>query len=278
MRRVFCWTASVALIGALLPCTAAAQEAAGFFEEHCAVCHTIGGGDQAGPDLKGSMDRKDRRWLIRFLLDPERVVKSGDEYATRLVAKWGDVVMPATDGLTREMAEALVDFITARSHQAPETPALPPPITFTDADRTRGLEIFTGRTRLTNAGPPCVSCHALGGFAGTAGGLLGPDLTAVHGRLGGVRGTTAWLTRPPTPMMRAIYRSATFTEDEARSLAALFESTATTATASSHRRWFVLTGVGGTIACLAAIGLVWQGRFRSVRRRLLDDGRGRNGR
>lgn len=280
MRPALCRMAPLALMGALVPVAAGAQDAARFYEDNCAVCHTIGGGDQAGPDLKGSTDRRDRRWLIGFLLDPERVINSGDEYATKLVAQWGGAVMPATDGLTREMAGELVEFIERRSRHTAGAPAAPPPAAFTDEERARGLDIFTGRARLTNAGPSCLSCHGLGGIGGTAGGMLGPDLAAVHTRLGGARGTTAWLARPPTPMMGAIYRKAGLTDDESRALAALFESAAaaTVVPLTTQRRWLLLAGLAGALAGLAAIGLTWRGRFRSVRRLMLEDKRGRNGR
>lgn len=280
MRGALCRIAPFAVAGLLLPGPAGAQDAASYYEERCAVCHTIGGGDQAGPDLKGITARLERQWLLRFLLDPEGVVASGDEYAARIVAQWNGFVMPATEGLTREMAEELLDYIDKQSRQAAEAAPATPAVAFTEDDRARGFDLFTGRSRLANAGPACVACHGLGGAGGTSGGLLGPDLAAVHARLGGGRGTMAWLARPPTTMMRAIYRRASLTEDESRSLAALFESTAATAAAptSPERRWLLLTGLAGTLASLAAIGLVWRGRFGHVRRRLLEDGHGRSGR
>jgi mono/diheme cytochrome c family protein len=264
------------LVGLLVPGAAGAQDVAKIYEDNCALCHTIGGGDQAGPDLKGSTDRKDRRWLIRFLLDPEGVVKSGDEYAAKLVAKWDGVVMPASDGLTREMAEELVEYIARESGRSTGAPPAPPPITFTDEDRARGLALFTGRKGLANAGPSCAACHGLGGANGVTGGMLGPDLAAVHTRFGGARGTTAWLARPPTPMMRAIYRRASLTEDESRSLAALFESTAAVAVGpvSRQRQWLMLSGLAGAVAALAAIGVAWNGRFRHGRRRLVEARKG----
>jgi mono/diheme cytochrome c family protein len=271
MRRVLWLMAPLTLIGALVPGVAGTQNAARFYEENCAVCHTIGGGDQAGPDLKGSTNRKDRAWLVRFLLDPEGVIKSGDEYAVRMAGEWGGLVMPVADGLTRDMAEALVEYIEQQSHASTGTaPPAEAPIVFTAADRARGLEIFTGRARLANAGPSCVACHGLGGFGGTSGGMLGPDLAAVHTRLGGSRGTTAWLARPPTPMMRAIYREASLTEGESRSLAALLEDAAAAGVSPSPagRRRLALTGLAGTAVFLAAIGFIWRGRFHGVRHRL----------
>jgi mono/diheme cytochrome c family protein len=270
MPRVLARAAPLALLaGFLYPGSGLAQEAAKFYEENCSVCHTIGGGEQAGPDLKDSTVRRSRDWVVRFLLDPEGVVRSGDPYAVKLVEVWGGVVMPATDDLTREMAEALVDYIEQQSRgETAQAPAAALPA-FTAADRARGLALFMGRARLVNGGPSCAACHALGSNA-TGGGLLGPDLTAAHTRLGGAAGTTSWLARPPTPVMRALYRRHNLTDDEALALAALFESTAasTTVQASPRRWWLALAGLLGAAAGLVAIGAAWRGRLRSVRRRL----------
>jgi hypothetical protein len=73
-------------------------------------------------------------------------------------------------------------------------------------------------------------------------------------------------------MMRALYRQTGLTEDETRSLAALFERSATApaVTLVDTRPWLLPTGLAGSIAALALIGIVWRRRFRSVRRRLVD--------
>ena len=276
MRHALGRLSLLALCLTLLPSAASAQDAARYYDENCALCHTIGGGDMAGPDLKGSTDRRDRRWLVRFLLDPEGVVESGDDYAVKLVAKWDGNVMPATDGLTEHMAEELVEYIERRSRDAAEPPTDEASLVFTDEDRARGLAIFTGQLRLTGGGPSCLSCHGLGGAASAVGGLLGPDLAAVHTRLGGARGTTAWLAAPPTPMMRALYRKAPLTEDESRALAALFENAAAVPAmpVSTERRRLLIAGLAGAVIGLVVMGIVWSGRFRSVRRRLLSGSRG----
>ena len=267
---------TVFVLGTLAALPAFAQEAGRFYEENCSLCHTIGGGDLAGPDLLGTTERRDRQWLIRFLLDPEGLVKSGDADAVKLVAKWNDMIMPATAGLTPEMAEALVEYIAEASRRAErgESPGavaeLDAPLVFTDEDRAHGLALFTGRARLAGGGPSCVACHGLGGTPGVAGGLLGPDLSAAHARLGGSRGMTAWLSRPPTPMMRAIYGTTAPTDEEARALTALFEQAATTSVPpGSGRGWLVLMSVAGAIAGLVVMGMVWSGRHTSVRRRLV---------
>jgi mono/diheme cytochrome c family protein len=251
---------------------ALAQDVASYYQQNCAPCHTIGGGDQAGPDLKGATDRNDRAWLTRFLLDPEGVVASGDPYAAQMVAKWDGIVMPPTEGLTHEMAEALLDYIAAQSGGPPVSAPQADERPFTAADVARGRDLFTGRERLANGGPSCVSCHELAGVAPVSGGTLGPELTAAHARLGGRRGLTAWLARPPTPMMRAVYRNATLSSEEYDPIAALLEESAARGAAPARGAGLRLVGVGiaGTVLLLAAFGAIWARRFRGVRRALIE--------
>ena len=51
----------------LFPVSLGAQDAANFFEGNCTLCHTVGEGPRAGPDLQDVTQRKDRDWLIRFV-------------------------------------------------------------------------------------------------------------------------------------------------------------------------------------------------------------------
>jgi mono/diheme cytochrome c family protein len=98
-RVVFSFFSPRPLPAALLLALAAAapavgQEAAQFYRQNCASCHTIGGGRLAGPDLKNVEERKDRDWLTRFMLDPPAVLQSGDPYAAQLQQEARGVVMP----------------------------------------------------------------------------------------------------------------------------------------------------------------------------------------
>ena len=42
------------------------QPGQALFKKMCAPCHTIGGGDHVGPDLRGVADRRDHAWLDRL--------------------------------------------------------------------------------------------------------------------------------------------------------------------------------------------------------------------
>ena len=82
--------AAVCGVAAPAPGLSLAQETAAYFKANCASCHTIGGGRLTGPDLKDVVKRageagKDRDWLITYIQDPQRMINSGDPYATRLL-------------------------------------------------------------------------------------------------------------------------------------------------------------------------------------------------
>ena len=84
------------------------------FKNHCAACHTIGRGDQLGPDLQGVAATRDREWLTRFIVNPEKVRAAGDPVALALRAKYKQVVMPSLD-LGPADAAVLIDYIDRES-------------------------------------------------------------------------------------------------------------------------------------------------------------------
>jgi hypothetical protein len=102
----------------LLACGhAAAQTAAEYYDQNCAACHTIGQGASGGPDLKDVTRRRDREWLIRFLLNPDAL--ASDSAVIQMIKDAGGMEMPKAEGLTREMAEALLAVIEQRSSSVP---------------------------------------------------------------------------------------------------------------------------------------------------------------
>ena len=245
---------------------ATAQDAASFFEENCSGCHTIGQGPQAGPDLKGVTARRDREWLIRFLVDTDAFAADPD--VVRMIQEADGLVMPATPGMTRELASQLIGLIERRSGAAaPGSTAEEAPVT--EADVSRGRALFTGEAKLSGSGPSCIGCHAAA-VAGPHGGRLGPDLTSVHDRLGGRAGLAAWLGTTPTPLMRAMYRPAPLTADESRALVAFLASADTASGPSQASLWpLTVLALGGCACVLIGAGTVWSARFRALRRPLV---------
>jgi protein SCO1/2 len=82
------------------------------FHTQCAACHTIGGGESIGPDLKGLTVIRDPQWFRKIIQVPEQLIDEKDPLATALFEKYRKVRMPnlhvdgeATDLLIRYMEE-----------------------------------------------------------------------------------------------------------------------------------------------------------------------------
>lgn len=258
------------------------EQAAEYFQKNCAVCHKIGGGKLIGPDLKDVTSRQDRDWLIEFMLDPQGVLNSGDQYALKLQKEANGVIMYTIPGMTREIASSLLDYIERLSRgETPSSVADTPVVSFIPPDPIGGNKIFTGAAALANGGPACINCHS--GAGPTIGGGLGPDLSAVFLRLNGREALTAWLSSPPTPTMRAVYSQKLLTPDESRQLVDLFERWSQINQNYSQGNFMIVMsvlffGFGGVVVSYLFMGGIWSQRFRSVRRRLINTvrERGRN--
>ncbi len=92
------------------------------FIKACAPCHTVGRGDFVGPDLKGVTARRDRAWLIRYLVAPDVLRNKKDPIAVELDAKYKGVSMPNL-GLSEVDAGDIIVYLDAQmkrlSAQAP---------------------------------------------------------------------------------------------------------------------------------------------------------------
>jgi protein SCO1 len=84
------------------------------FASRCAACHTLGGGDDVGPDLQGVTEVRDRGWLSRFIKTPDRVLAEKDTTALALMAKYKDVPMPNLS-LGDEDVAALIAYLESHT-------------------------------------------------------------------------------------------------------------------------------------------------------------------
>ena len=96
------------------------------FEQKCASCHTIGGGDRVGPDLRGIAERRPREWLLGFITAPDKMIAANDPVAVELLARFNRIAMPNL-GLAEGEALALLDYIGAAGATA-APPAAPSPV------------------------------------------------------------------------------------------------------------------------------------------------------
>ncbi len=84
-----------------------------FFQSQCSVCHTVGQGDKMGPDLLGVTARRDRAWLTRYIMAPDRLLAEGDPIAVALFEKYQYARMPNLRLSSDEVA-AVLSYVEAR--------------------------------------------------------------------------------------------------------------------------------------------------------------------
>src|SRR5262249_20046739 len=94
------------------------------FANHCIACHSIGGGDAIGPDLKGVTAKRDHAWLRRFIARPDELLADNDSIARMLLEKYKQVRMPNLY-LSEQDAALLIDYISRASGDAATTAAGP---------------------------------------------------------------------------------------------------------------------------------------------------------
>jgi mono/diheme cytochrome c family protein len=264
------------------------EETISYFKTNCTSCHTIGGGPLAGPDLKGVLTRRTREQIAKFIPDPKGAIDSGDAYWVKL---WNDargVTMPPPPGITAERIGKLIDLIAIESDLPKSRFA---GMTMSDraltaADVGLGRGIFEGSVPLKEGAPACLSCHTVREMGGFGGGRLGPDLSDVFSRLGGRKALAAWLSSPQSKTMTPVYAGKSFTDDETLALVAFLQDRAVQPGAASAQGGpaaatgpgagifeFLAFGVGGLVALLVAFDFVWRGRFRGVRRSMVEGAR-----
>jgi protein SCO1/2 len=85
-----------------------------FFQSQCSVCHSVGQGDKMGPDLLGVTARRDRAWLNRYIMAPDKMLADGDPIAVALFEKYQYARMPNLRLSSDEVA-AVLSYLDVRS-------------------------------------------------------------------------------------------------------------------------------------------------------------------
>ena len=253
--------------------TARADSGKELFEQQCAGCHTIGGGDSGGPDLKGITAKRPAEWLVRVIAEPDKLTAEKDATQLELVKKYG-MEMPNV-GISHDDARKIVSFLQesapakqgdaaagtdtaagAGASSASEAPKQAEVVVTPELLAT-GRALFTGKQPFANGGAACVSCHALR-YPGTNGGALAADLTGLYGKMGenGVRGVLKSLS---FPVMKKIYAERPLNEEEITALSALFKDAA----AKNHQASdpYPLAGLGFFALCIVA-AILFKRRIR----------------
>jgi len=83
-----------------------------FFQSQCSVCHSIGRGDKMGPDLLGVTARRDRAWLARYIMAPDKLLEERDPVAVALFEKYKYTRMPNLR-VSQDEAAAVLSYLEA---------------------------------------------------------------------------------------------------------------------------------------------------------------------
>jgi mono/diheme cytochrome c family protein len=230
------------------------------FEKECAGCHTIGGGDAGGPDLKGIAGKRPVDWLERVIVEPDKLTAEKDPIQLGLVKQYGGE-MPNL-GVTRHDARKIIAYLQSVSQAAaaPTAGAAPIPAetVVTPELVARGKALFTGGKRFANGGAPCSGCHGFG-LSGTVGGALAVDLGSRIEAVG-ERGFRGMLKTLNFPGMRKMYEDKPLTEEEINALVA-FSKDALARKAAPAGKYFPTVGVA-IFACLIVGLALYKRRIR----------------
>jgi cytochrome c2 len=87
------------------------------FQQNCAMCHTMSDQKLTGPGLAGILNRVPKgNWLKRYILNNEKMMKSGDVYANKIYVENGKAAMTVFEGqLNEEDVQSIIDYITGKN-------------------------------------------------------------------------------------------------------------------------------------------------------------------
>lgn len=264
------WT----LQGAVVVASQAQPQGKQVYQENCVACHTLGDGDQIGPDLEGVANRRDAAWIARWIDRPRQMVEAGDSLAVELDQQYDQDMVSLglssdeiaalmeyfgySEGAVQKGVETLEKESIAEGEDTEEVP-------IEEASVSTGRQLFAGDRSFANGGARCQSCHDYAGLSAPGGGSMGPDLTDAYDRLG-----QAVVTWPESqPPMQSIYQEHTLTEEEKAHLLAFLKNGQGR---TPQRIWTLLVyALGGAGVLFGVMAFVWRRRLREVRRPMIEE-------
>jgi mono/diheme cytochrome c family protein len=89
------------------------------FEANCQSCHAASAETVIGPGLKGILERRTIEWLIPWVKNSQKVIKSGDPYAVALFEKYNKAVMNSFEALKDDEIKSIFAYVV--SYKPPVT-------------------------------------------------------------------------------------------------------------------------------------------------------------
>lgn len=236
------------------------------FEKKCSSCHSIGGGDLKGPDLKGVSKKRSMDWIIKFVQNSAALIASGDAEAVKLYNQYKQVDMPEQK-LSDDEIKQLIAFIDggggggSGKKLKSATQAGP-------ADIEEGKKLYLGLKPLAKGGPACIACHSVGAHGALGGGTLAMNLTQYYSAQPNEAALDNMLQKLQRSVMGPVFENKQLSEEEAFQLKAfLYDADKAGMPVSDPQKKFLFLGMGGTLVVLGIMDFVWRRRRKSSVRR-----------
>ena len=81
------------------------------FKNNCATCHATTDEVVVGPGLKGIVKRRLIDWIVKWVHNPQKVIKSRDKYAVGIFEKFSRADMTPFPNLRREEILSIIAYI-----------------------------------------------------------------------------------------------------------------------------------------------------------------------
>lgn len=241
-----------------------AFDAGEYFSQKCASCHTVGKGDDVGPDLKGVTKRREKAWLIRFIKESQSMIAEGDPIANELFIKYKKKKMPDQE-LDDSEVEQILSYIES-GKVADAGAGIKSALDANPYDIKQGLALFSGTAKFKNGGPSCLSCHSAGEAGYFGGGTLGPNLSHAYSSYND-KGLSKVLKSINFPSMVEVYKKHKLTDDEIYQVKSYLYTVDREATVDhGYTKKFVFIGIIGFLLLLGAFDLVWKNRKKKSRK------------
>jgi len=244
------------------------QDGEAIFKQNCAACHKLGQ-RFIGPDLIGVNQKRSEDWLVSFIKSSQTMIKSGDADAVAIYEEFNQMLMTDLAHLSNDDIKAILSFIEQQSSSTNSTEESVEivevvPTNYSAEDVQKGQNLFSGKTRFSNGGASCISCHNVTNDELISGGLMAKDLTNAYARMGEA-GVASIISSPPFPVMVTAYKKNPLDSIETSQLTAFLkhaDEVSDEQEVRSGASLFILGGGSGIIIFFLLIELIWKKRLR----------------
>lgn len=124
-----------------------AEEGEKLFTANCTSCHALNE-KVVGPALKGAHTKYKEDWLIQWIKNSQKLVKSGDVDAVKIYKENNESVMTSFENLSDNQIKSVIAYIKSESEKPAATAtASAGPVVSSDGNATNGTNPFETRIK-----------------------------------------------------------------------------------------------------------------------------------